>query len=317
MSDIKGSILEAIGNTPLVDLKRIRPAGGARILAKIETLNPGGSIKSRPAYAMIRAAEEAGLLNKESIIVEATSGNQGISLCMVGAALGYKVRVVMPANMSEERQLLMCAYGAELVLTDPGRDIAQALENALQAVKEMQEEDPRVFVPGQFTNPVNPQTHRETTGEEILRQVGDQGPIDAFISGIGTGGTITGVGGLLKEKFPGCLVVATEPENAAILSGGTMGHHIQQGIGDGFIPDVLDTDVIDRIMVVCDEDAVSTSCLLARREGLLVGISSGTNAWAALQLSREMGPDKTIVTVLPDTGERYLSLNVFDRPRID
>lgn len=312
MNNIKRSILEAIGNTPLVELRKLRPSGGARILAKMETLNPGGSIKSRPAYAMIREAEKEGLLKPDSVIVEATSGNQGISLCMVGAALGYRVRVVMPANMSEERQLLMCAYGAELVLTDPGENIAQALDNALEAVREMQEADPRVFVPGQFTNPVNPRTHRETTGAEIIRQVGPDTKVDAFVSGIGTGGTITGVGGLLKETFPDCLVVAAEPDNAAILSGGNMGHHVQQGIGDGLIPDVLDTELIDRVIVVSDEDAVSTACFLAREEGLLVGISSGTNAWAARQLAGELGEDRIVVTVLPDTGERYLSMQIFD-----
>ncbi|NPV70826.1 MAG: cysteine synthase A [Firmicutes bacterium] len=309
---MRRSILETIGNTPLVELRRVRPCNGCRVLVKVEALNPGGSIKCRPAYAMIRAAEEQGLLKPDSIIVEATSGNQGIALSMVGAALGYRVRIVMPANMSKERQMIVRAYGAELVLTDPGSDIGQALDTCLKTVRKMAEEDPQVFVVGQFSNPANPASHRQETAVEIIEQVGDQGPVHAFVSGIGTGGTITGVGEALKKVWPDCEVVAAEPENAAILSGGKIGHHVQQGIGDGLIPEVLNTKIIDEIVVVSDKDAVATSLRLAREEGLFVGVSSGTNVWAALRVAENLGPGKTVVTLCPDTAERYLSMKLLD-----
>ncbi len=312
MSSIRNNILQAIGDTPLVRLERVGVPRGGQVLAKLELLNPGGSIKSRPAYAMVRAAERAGLLTPDSIIVEATSGNQGISLCMVGACLGYRVRIVMPASMSRERQLIMKAYGAELVLTDPGADIGQALVNALDAVAELAAADPNVFVPGQFANPANPESHYATTAGEIISQLGPGGRADAFVSGIGTGGSITGAGRALKERYPECLVVAAEPEHAAILSGGTIGHHVQQGIGDGFIPDVLDTSVVDRIEIVTDEQAVAMARQLARREGILAGISSGTNVVVALKLAAELGPGSTVVTLCPDTGERYLSMELLD-----
>lgn len=311
MSDIKRSILEAIGRAPLVELQRVRPGNGSRVLVKMEALNPGGSIKIRSAYAMVRAAEAQGRLRPGSIIVEATSGNQGIALCLVGAALGYRVRICMPANMSRERQTLMLSYGAELVLTDPGSSIGEAIETARRAAERMAEEDPLVFFAGQFSNPANPQAHRQTTGAEIVDQVGEAGPVHAFVSGIGTGGTITGVGETLKRAYPGCLVVAAEPAGAAILAGGPIGHHIQQGIGDGFIPDVLNRQVIDRIEIVTDEDAVATARRLAREEGLLVGVSSGTNVWTALKVAEDLGPGKTVATLCPDTGERYLSLHIF------
>ncbi len=309
MSEIKRSILEAIGCTPLVELQRVRPSG-SRILVKMEALNPGGSVKCRPAYAMIRAAEAQGLLRPGSVIVEATSGNQGIALSMVGAALGYRVRIVMPANMSQERQAIIRAYGADLVLTDPGADIGEAIRNALAAVEQMAQEDPRVFVAGQFNNPANPRSHYETTGSEIVEQVGEQGPVHAFVSGIGTGGTITGVGRLLKKTYPGCLVVAAEPEKAPLISGGQVGHHLQQGIGDGIMPSILDPDLVDETVLVSDEDAVATAARLAREEGLFVGVSSGTNVYAALRVAERMGPGKTVVTLCPDTGERYLSMGV-------
>ncbi len=307
LSGIHRSILEAIGHTPLVELQRVR-LRGSRILVKMESLNPGGSVKCRPAHAMIREAERQGLLRPDSIIVEATSGNQGIALCMVGAALGYGVRIVMPANMTRERQAIIRAYGAELVLTDPGGDIGEAIGNALATVERMAAEDPRVFVPGQFANPANPRSHYLTTAVEILEQVGAEGPVDAFVSGVGTGGTLTGVGRALKEAYPHCLVVAAEPQKAAILSGGDIGHHLQQGIGDGIIPPVLDVTIVDRTVLVSDEAAMATAARLAREEGLMVGISSGTNVHASLMIAKDLGPGKTILTICPDTGDRYLSI---------
>jgi cysteine synthase A len=275
------------------------------LLVKLECLNPGGSVKSRTAYWMVECARRRGLIGPDTVLVEATSGNQGIGLAMVGAALGLRVRIVMPENMSRERQMLMRAYGAEVVLTPSGSDIGEAIRLAMETAREMAEQDPRVFWVNQFGNPDNPDVHRNMTAQEILMQV--DGPIHAFVSGIGTGGTITGVGQVLKSHHPGCVVVAAEPENAAILSGGKLGHHIQQGIGDGLIPDVLDRGVIDRVVVVSDEEALRTARLLAREEGLFVGISSGTNVWSAIKVAEELGPGKTIVTLLPDGGERYLS----------
>jgi cysteine synthase A len=307
LSGIHRSILEAIGRTPLIELQRVRPPDG-RILVKMESLNPGGSVKCRPAHAMVRDAERQGLLRPDSIIVEASSGNQGIALCMVGAALGYRVRIVMPANMTRERQAIIRAYGAELVLTDPGNDIGEAIGNALAVVERMAGEDPRVFVPGQFANPANPQSHYQTTAQEILEQIGTEGQVDAFVSGIGTGGTLTGVGRALKEAYPGCLVVAAEPQKAAILSGGQIGHHLQQGIGDGIVPPVLDLTIVDRTVLVSDEAAMATASRLAREEGMMVGISSGTNVHAALMIARDLGAARTILTICPDTGDRYLSI---------
>ncbi len=311
-NDVCTSVLDTIGRTPMIRLGRVRPGNGSELLVKLETVNPGGSIKIRPAYAMVMAARAAGLLKPDSIIVEATSGNQGIALCLVGAALGYRVRICMPANMSQERQALMRSYGAELVLTDPGDDIGQAIETARATAERMAREDSRVFFASQFTNPANPEAHRATTAAEIIRQVGEGGRVDAFVSGIGTGGTITGVGERLKEAFPGCLVVAAEPEKAAILAGGTIGNHIQQGIGDGLIPEVLNRAIIDQVVLVSDDDAAATARRLAREEGLFVGISSGTNVFAALKIAEQLGPGKTVVTICPDTGERYLSLGVLD-----
>ncbi len=299
------SILEAIGKTPLVQLQSFSRQSGCRILAKAECVNPGGSVKSRTAYWMVRCAMEQGLIGAESILVEATSGNQGIGLAMVGAALGIKVRIVMPENMSVERRKMMAAYGAEVVLTPAGKDIGEAIQFAVQAAQKMERDDPKVFWVNQFKNCDNPSAHRETTAQEILADAGS--PIDAFVSGIGTGGTITGIGQVLKSRFPNCVVAAAEPENAAILSGGRLGHHIQQGIGDGLIPDVLDRSVIDRVIIVSDHNALDTARRLARQEGLFVGVSSGTNVWTAMKLAEQMGPNKTIVTLLPDGGERYLS----------
>ncbi len=312
LSDVKSSILEAIGRTPLVELRRVRPRSGSRVLVKVEFLNPSGSVKIRPAYAMVKAAEAAGRLKPGSVICEATSGNQGIALSLVGAALGYRVRIFMPANMSQERQALMRAYGAEVVLTDPGRDIGEAVATARRAAAEAARKDPRVFFVSQFTNPANPEAHLTTTAEEIVEQIGEEGAVHAFVSGIGTGGTITGVGERLKRTYPGCLVAAAEPENGAILTPRPKGHHVQQGVGDGVMPEILNRDIIDRVVLVSDEEAVVTARRLAREEGLFVGVSSGTNVWAALKVAEDLGPGRTVVTLCPDTGERYLSLGLLD-----
>lgn len=307
---IHKSVLDAIGNTPMVALQRVGKETGCRLLAKLEYVNPGGSVKSRTAAWMVECALKEGKIGPDSIVVEATSGNQGIGLAMAGAALGIKVRIIMPENMSREREQLMRAYGAEVVRTPAGANIAQAIRLAMTTARDMAERDPKVFWVNQFTNLYNPDVHRRKTGAEILKQVG--GRVDAFISGIGTGGTITGIGQALKARYPTCTVVAAEPENAAILSGGAMGHHIQQGIGDGLIPDVLDCGVIDKIVIVTDDDALQTARALARHEGMFVGVSSGTNVWAGIKVAKELGPGKTIVMLLPDGGERYLSSGIID-----
>ncbi|MDP2873628.1 MAG: cysteine synthase A [Bacillota bacterium] len=307
---VLSSILEAVGRTPLVELGRLRPAGAARIVAKVEALNPSGSVKARPALAMVRDAERRGLLTPDSIIVEASSGNQGIALSMVCAVLGYRVKIVMPRTMSPERQEIMQAYGAEVILTEPGANISETLENALRRVRDLAAEDRRVFVTGQFDNPANPAAHRLTTAAEIVEQLGPGARADAFVAGVGTGGTLTGAGGALKQAYPGLRVIAVEPAGAALLSGGQVGDHIQQGIGDGIVPQVLDRGLIDEVIQVTDEDAVATARLLARKEGLLVGVSAGSNVWAAMRVAERLGDGKTVVTLCPDTGERYLSLDV-------
>lgn len=304
------NILEAVGQTPLVYLRRLSPAGGARIFAKVESLNPGGSIKSRTALSMIEAAEKAGQLQSDSVIVEVTSGNQGIAMAMIGAVKGYKVKIVMPENMSLERRKLIQAYGADIILTPAGDSIQQAIEGSLAVARRMAAEDPRVFLPRQFENPANPDVHRCTTCRELLAQLGE--PVDAFVAGFGTGGTITGIGEVLKQSCPGVSIVAAEPDNAAILAGGVIGHHSQQGIGDGIIPPVLNCAVIDDIILVSDEDALVMSRRLATEEGLLCGVSSGTNVYAAVRVAGKLGPGKTVVTILPDTGERYLSTELFN-----
>ncbi len=309
-SKVARSILEAIGNTPMVELRNVARDTGCRLLAKLEGLNPGGSVKSRTAYWMVKNAWDRGEIGPDSVLVEATSGNQGIGLAMVGAAMGLKVRIVMPENMSRERQALMKAYGAEVVLTPAGNDIGEAIMTAIEVAREMAQKDPKVFLVNQFANPDNPDAHRKFLAQEIITQVG--GPIDAFISGVGTGGTITGVGEVLKERYSNCVVVAAEPENGALLSGGKVGHHIQQGIGDGLIPEILNREIIDRFVLVSDQAALETSRLLAQKEGLFVGVSSGTNVYAALQVARDLGPGKTVVTLLPDGGERYLTSNIVE-----
>lgn len=304
------NILDAVGNTPLVQLNHMVPQGAARILVKYEGLNVGGSIKTRVAYNMVMDAVRSGKITKDTIIVEPTSGNQGIGLALVGAVLGYRVRIIMPDSVSVERQKLMRHYGAEVVLIHDAGNIGDAIENCLKTAMQMQKDDPNVFVPQQFVNPANPMIHRHQTGLEILEQVG--GPIDGFCSGIGTGGTITGIGETLKALNPHMTIWAVEPENAAILAGGTVGTHLQMGIGDGLIPEILNQNIFEHIYIVSDEEALQTARRLAREEGLMCGISSGTNVAAAIQLAKQLGPGKTVVTILPDTAERYFSTPLFD-----
>jgi len=304
------NVLDAMGNTPMIQLNRMVPEGAARVLVKYEGLNVGGSIKTRVAYNMVMDAVKKGKINKDTIIVEPTSGNQGIGLSLVGAVLGYKVRIIMPDSVSIERQKLMRHYGAEVVLVHDAGNIGDAIEECLQTALRMQREDPNVFVPQQFENPANPMIHRYQTGLEILEQVG--GPIHGFCSGIGTGGTITGIGETLKALNPDMTIWAVEPANAAILAGGTVGTHLQMGIGDGLIPAILNQNIYEDIYIVSDEEALETAQRLAREEGLMCGISSGTNVAAAIQLAKKLGAGKTVVTVLPDTAERYFSTPLFE-----
>ena len=307
---IYNNILEAMGNTPLIRLERMTEAGSAQILVKFEGLNVGGSIKTRTAYNRIRDAEEKGPINEETIIVEPTSGNQGIGLALVGAVRGYKTRIIMPDSVSEERRKLMKHYGAEVVLVHDAGNIGECIEECLNTALKMAEEDPRVFVPQQFENPANSAVHRAQTGIEILEEV--DCPIHGFCSGIGTGGTITGIGEVLKEKNPHIEIWAAEPEHAAILSGGSIGTHLQMGIGDGLIPAILNTQIYDNICIVTDEEAIQTSRDLASKEGIMCGISSGTNVAAAMKLAKKLGEGKTVVTILPDTAERYFSTPLFE-----
>ena len=304
------NILEAMGNTPLIRLNRMTEEGSAQILVKFEGLNVGGSIKTRTAYNMIKDAEEKGLIKEDTIIVEPTSGNQGIGLALVGAVRGYKTRIIMPDSVSEERRKLMKHYGAEVILIHDGGNIGECIEECLNTALRMAKEDPRVFVPQQFENPANPAVHRNQTAVEILEQA--DCPIDGFCSGIGTGGTITGIGEVLKEKNPDMEIWAVEPEHAAILSGGSIGTHLQMGIGDGVIPEILNTGIYDDICIITDDEAIQTSRDLASKEGIMCGISSGTNVAAAIKLARKLGEGKTVVTILPDTAERYFSTPLFD-----
>lgn len=304
------SILEAIGNTPMIRLRHLTTPDDAEILVKFEGLNVGGSIKTRTAYNMVLDAEKRGVLTKESIIVEPTSGNQGIGLALVGAVRGYKVKIIMPDSVSEERRKLVRHYGAEVILVHDAGNIGRCIEECLELAIRMKAEDPHVFVPQQFENPANPAVQRSATAREILEQV--DGPIHGFCSGIGTGGTITGIGEVLKQANPDMTIWAVEPENAAILSGGLIGTHVQMGIGDGIIPEILNRDIIDEVCIVTDDEALSTARELAAKEGILCGISSGTNAVAAIKLARKLGRGKTVVTVLPDTAERYFSTPLFD-----
>lgn len=304
------NILDAMGNTPMIQLNHMVPEGAARILVKFEGLNVGGSIKTRTAYNMICDAEEKGVIDQDTIIVEPTSGNQGIGLALVGAVKGYRTIIIMPDSVSEERRKLINHYGAELILIHDDNNIGECIDECLQTAMRMAEEDPNVFVPQQFINPANPQVHRSHTGQEILEQVDE--PIHGFCSGIGTGGTITGIGETLKAANPDMEIWAVEPEHAAILSGGSIGSHLQMGIGDGVIPDILNQNIYQDIYIVKDEEAIRTAQELASKEGIMCGISSGTNVAAAIQLARKLGEGKTVVTVLPDTAERYFSTPLFE-----
>ena len=299
------NILDAIGGTPIVKLQRMPEADSAEILVKVEALNVGGSIKTRTAYNMLREAAAQGILTKDSIICEPTSGNQGIGIALVGAVCGYRVEIVMPDSVSEERRKLIAQYGAKVILVHDDGDIGKCIAQCLEVAQRRAAEDPNVYIPQQFVNPHNPKAHRDGTGREILEQVG--APIHGFCSGIGTGGTISGVGQVLREKNPDIEIWAVEPEKAAILSGGPIGSHLQMGIGDGLIPENLDTGIYSHVCVISDEEAIETARRLAREEGLLCGISSGTNVAAALRLAKKLGPSKRVVTILPDTGERYFS----------
>ncbi len=307
---IYNNVLEAMGHTPVIRLGRLGGEDSAQVLVKYEGLNIGGSIKTRTALNMIEDAEKQGKLKKDSIIVEPTSGNQGIGLALVGAVRGYETVIIMPDSVSEERRKLVRHYGARVVLVHDDGNIGDCIDRCLRTALELQRNDPRVFVPQQFTNPANPLVHRHCTALEILEQV--DGPIHGFCSGVGTGGTISGVGGVLKEKNPDIVIWAVEPENAAILSGGSIGTHLQMGIGDGLIPENLDTDIYDDVCIVTDKEAVRTAKDLAGKEGLMCGISSGTNVAAALKLAKKLGRGKTVVTVLPDTAERYFSTPLFE-----
>ena len=305
------NILAAMGNTPLIRLNRMASPDSAQVLVKFEGLNVGGSIKTRTAYNMILAAEQQGLIQEGTIIVEPTSGNQGIGLALVGAVRGYQTKIIMPDSVSEERRKLVRQYGAEVILIHDAGNIGACIEECLQTALAMARQDPRVFVPQQFENPANPAVHRSQTGLEILDQVG--GPIHGFCSGIGTGGTITGVGESIKAQNPGMEIWAVEPEHAAILSGGSIGTHLQMGIGDGLIPAILNQQIYDDVCIITDGEALSTSKRLATEEGILCGISSGTNVAAALKLAKKLGKGKTVVTILPDTAERYFSTPLFGK----
>ena len=307
---ISNTILDAIGNTPIIRLQHMTDPDDAEILVKFEGLNVGGSIKTRTALNMINDAEQNGLLNKNTVIVEPTSGNQGIGLALVGAVKGYKVKIIMPDSVSEERRKLVEHYGAEVVLIHDAGNIGKCIEECLEFALKLKNENPNVFVPQQFENPANPEIQRSGTGMEILNQV--NAPIHGFCSGIGTGGTITGIGETLKTKNPDIEIWAVEPENAAILSGGSIETHIQMGIGDGIIPKILNTGIFNDVCIIKDEEALQTSKDLAAKEGIMCGISSGTNVAAAIKLAKKLGKGKTVVTVLPDTAERYFSTPLFD-----
>ena len=307
---IYNNVLEAVGNTPMIRLNRMTDEDSAEILVKFEALNVGGSVKTRTAWNMILDAEKQGKIQKDTIIVEPTSGNQGIGLALVGAVRGYHTVIIMPDSVSEERRKLVQNYGAEVKLVHDEGDIGECIQRCIRTALEMKEADSRVYVPQQFENMANYEAHLNMTGREIVEQVG--GRIDGFCSGIGTGGTISGVGEALRKANPEITIWAIEPEHAAILSGGEVGSHLQMGIGDGVIPEILNQDIYDEVVIVADEEALQTARDLARLEGLMCGISSGTNVAAAKRLAKKLGKGKTVVTILPDTAERYFSTPLFE-----
>lgn len=306
---VYNNVLEAVGHTPMIRLNRMVDKDSAEVLVKFESVNIGGSIKTRTALNMILEAEKEGLIHEDTIIVEPTSGNQGIGLALVGAVRGYRTIIIMPDSVSEERRKLVKHYGAQVKLIHDAGDIGACIDECLQTALRMAKKNPKVFVPQQFTNINNVMAHKNHTALEIMEQVA--GRIDGFCSGIGTGGTLTGIGEVLKAQNPDLEIWAVEPENAAILAGGTIGTHIQMGIGDGIIPEILNKEIYDDIYIVTDEEALTTSKRLAREEGLMCGISSGTNVAAALKLAKKLGKGKRVVTILPDTAERYFSTELF------
>ena len=307
---IYDTILDAVGHTPMIRLQRMGDPEGAQILVKYEGLNVGGSIKTRTAYNMILDAERQGKIHKDTVIVEPTSGNQGIGLALVGAVRGYRTVIIMPDSVSRERKLLVEHYGAKVILVHDAGNIGECIAECVRTAQKMADDDENVFIPQQFENEANPRVHRHRTALEIMEQVA--GPIDGFCSGIGTGGTITGIGEVLKAQNPSIVIWAVEPENAAILAGGTVGTHLQMGIGDGLIPKILNKDIYEDICVISDQEAIRTAKDLARLEGLMCGISSGTNVAAAIRLAKKLGRGKTVVTVLPDTAERYFTTPLFE-----
>lgn len=306
---VYNTVLDAMGHTPMIRLNKMKEPHAAEILVKYEGLNVGGSIKTRTAHNMIEDGERRGLINKDTVIVEPTSGNQGIGLALVGAVKGYKVKIVMPDSVSVERRKLIQHYGAEVILVHDAGNIGEAIAECLRTAERMAAEDKNVFIPGQFENPANPMVHKHHTALEILEQVA--GPIHGFCSGVGTGGTISGIGESLKALNPDITIWAVEPEHAAILAGGNIGTHLQMGIGDGLIPDNLNTNIYSDICIISDDEAINTARDLARLEGIMCGISSGTNVAAARRMARILGEGKTVVTVLPDTAERYFSTPLF------
>lgn len=307
---IYNNILEAVGHTPIIRLNHMVDEDMAQILVKFEGLNVGGSIKTRTALNMIDDAEKKGLINKDTVIVEPTSGNQGIGLALIGAVKGYETVIIMPDSVSEERRKLVQHYGARVIVIHDDGNIGECIEKCVETANKMAAENKNVFVPQQFENPANPMVHRHHTGLEILEQVA--GPIDGFCSGIGTGGTITGIGEVLKAQNPHIQIWAVEPENAAILAGGTVGTHLQMGIGDGLVPKILNKEIYDDICIITDDVAINTAKDLAKKEGIMCGISSGTNVAAAINLAKKLGKGKTVVTILPDTAERYFSTPLFE-----
>lgn len=307
---IYDNVLDCMGRTPVIRLNRMVPEDSAEVLVKFEGLNVGGSIKTRTAYYMIKQAEKEGKIHKDTIIVEPTSGNQGIGLALVGAVKGYETVIIMPDSVSEERRKLVRHYGAKVIVVHDDGNIGDAIEECTRIAMKMAAENPNVYVPQQFENPANPMVHKRHTALEILEQVA--GPVDGFCSGIGTGGTLSGIGEVLKAHNPDITIWAAEPENAAILAGGTVGTHLQMGIGDGLIPQNLNQNIYEDIYVVSDEEAIKTARDLAKKEGLMCGISSGTNVAAALEMAKKLGKGKTVVTVLPDTAERYFSTPLFE-----